>query len=158
MVGSGHGRFGQNMLVRLGRVAGAVALIFAFVVLTDVAGASASQSSCKPPNGTYDPVLKEYRCKITGTPGTPADPGDGGASGGSDGTSQPTCDLEGLNISYEDKNPTPPFCQGGSACYTTDVFPPLRMPEGDPPNEDSKARVTWCSADFVGGFLPARIF
>jgi hypothetical protein len=73
--------------------------------------------------------------------GTPAD------SGGSN--APPPCPLSDFPESYHDDKPgrTSNFCVGDDVCYTTNVFVPIRNPEGDKPKDDSEARVMFC---FVG--------
>lgn len=99
-------------------------------------------------------VAGKYTCTkwSGGDPGDPppGDPGD---------PAPPTCDLAGAGgTDYADKNRTPNFCIGDDVCFTVDHFPPLEMPPGEKPNEDSKARVTWCYDGIMGPPGVRRIF
>lgn len=115
-------------------VVGAVCSLVA--ALTAVVGASpAAAETC-----TYVGVV--LTCTDGGTSGTP---GNEGGNGGT-GTDQPaTCDLDSFGPSEFDKNATATFCMGTEVCFTADLLPPVALPAGDKPNEDSVARGTKCS-------------
>ncbi|MET0931879.1 MAG: hypothetical protein ABWX74_20360 [Aeromicrobium sp.] len=86
-------------------------------------------TACRPIEGTTPPVTN---------PG----PGPGPVA-------PPPCPLDDFPESYHADKPgrTGNFCINEDVCYTTNVFPPIRLPDGDRPNEDSKPRVTFC---FIG--------
>jgi hypothetical protein len=98
-------------------------------------------------------VGNHYECTVwsAGDPGDP--PGDPGQP------APPTCDLAGAGgTDYADKNRTANFCIDDDVCFTIDHFAPLKMPAGDKPNEDSKARVTMCYDGIMGPPGVRRIF
>lgn len=81
-------------------------------------------------------------CTEVTTGGTPGHPGGGGDD------APPTCDLDSFGPSEYDKHATPNFCDGSVVCFTADLLPPIALPAGDPPNEDSVPRGTHC---LIGG-------
>jgi hypothetical protein len=87
-------------------------------------------------------------------------PGNGSGNGSGNGEpAAPTCDLEGARgTDWSDKGRGPNFCIDDNVCFNTDVFVPMKMPEGKPPNEDSEAKITWCYDGIMGPASSVRFF
>lgn len=119
-----------------------VTMVCSIVVALSAVLAGASSASAE--ECTYVGVV--LTCTDGGTSGTP---GTDGGSGGSDSTEPPPCDLDSFGPSEYDKNATPTFCMGTDVCFTADLLPPVALPKGDKPNEDSVARGTKCFNGFT---------
>ncbi|TNC47373.1 hypothetical protein [Mumia zhuanghuii] len=99
---------------------------------------------CVPPAERAYDENGGYVCIIPGGggPGRPGDPGDGGGQ-----PAPPPClitDSHTVGYGWGDKNPSAVYCMGQRVCFDVDHYAPLKLPEGEPPNEDSKARVRMC--------------
>ncbi|KHL09050.1 hypothetical protein CLV56_0297 [Mumia flava] len=140
------------MLNRLAAVlAGALLALASTVGLTLATATSASgaEPTCEPPaqaqwNGF------SYTCVVPGGGGGGGNDG-GGDNGGGDGggPSEPTCDLDSADLTgWENWNPTALYCVGTQPCFTGEILPPIALPEGEKPEEDSKALAQVCFNGF----------
>lgn len=121
------------MLSRCRTVRAAVALVLTAVLglvggLSLVAGPAVADPVCDG-EIVFNPITGEYSCTNPGG-ATPGDPGGGGGGG----PSEPTCELRGEAT----------YCIGTRACWDEPALPPVALPEGERPNEDSVAMAIWC--------------
>ncbi|MFD1826515.1 MULTISPECIES: hypothetical protein [Mumia] len=82
-----------------------------------------------------------YKCVIPGGggPGQPGDPGDGGTP------AEPTCDVSGMSPDdWAGRKPSAVYCVGANPCIDVVALPPVALPDGEKPNEESEARVQVC--------------
>lgn len=112
------------------------------VGIAPVVAADSDPPVCNPPAIPVSDGGTGYTCTIPGS----GDDDDNGGEGGGD----PLCDINKGPNPYADKNPSGNFCMGTKTCVNIDLFAPLALPDGEPPNEDSKARVLMCYATFGG--------
>lgn len=143
---------GGTMLTAVTRgfaaLAGAVIMA---AVLVQVSAGSAAAVDCDPGSVWTYVGGGQYACVKPGG-GTGTGPGPGGGGTG------PVCDTSGAPpyaSIMEGHIKGPITCADGGFCVLTDIIVPLKGPDGDPPNEESQARLRWCTAG--GIFSPWEV-
>ncbi len=119
--------------------------------------AASADVTCGPNETRVFVPPSSYVCQSNGgttNPGT--GPVDGGG-GGTDAPAVPTCNLDAINGSDYD-NPSAPYCAENKTCVTVDLFAPVALPDGEKPNDDSKARVRICSGGPLGSIEVGTAF
>jgi len=140
---------------RLGRVLLIASLFSAYALLS--AGTASADEVCRPPAQPHYNADGSYVCVIPGG-GDPGQPGGPGDDDGGGAPAPPTCEIQSPEPPSGYENPSAPYCIGVDVCFDVDHHPPYRRPEGEPPNEDSRARLTMCYNTFMGPPALRRIF
>jgi len=114
-------------------------------VVAPASSASAGPPACPPPS--VNEYLGNGAYSACHPPAGGNDPETPPAEGGGNGT--PTCNLNMSGGSLPGKaDRGPNFCIDTDTCFNTGQVVPMAPPVGEPPNEDSEARMTWCYTMF----------
>ncbi|WP_183101355.1 hypothetical protein [Nocardioides pelophilus] len=128
--------------IALTRLFAALALTLGVLVAATTVPATADDPPvCVPPAQIQVDQNGNYSCTVVDEGGDNGG-GDGGGDGG--GPSEPTCELWGQFT----------YCVGTIACRDIRWHPPMALPDGPKPHEDSEPRARECDYGVVGGLGP----